>query len=229
MSICFICRDQCDKLNKICVCADSTICDECMSIHETNNIVSCPICKRELQYIYFLNKNKYIGKIVLNLNIFIIIYGIQLLFPTLIFFHNIEGEYFNNKLFVYLFNIFLVVFVDRANFILFIVSFYNVNMERNHRNNVVLNKLIITLQLMKISIYIAVSSFIYTIYKDNNLLFYFFLITCLSIYVLPFIILIICITYSNIVTYLATLKRSSYYRKIKILGIIHNQINETIV
>ena len=62
MSICFICRDQCDKLNKICVCADSTICDECMSIHETNNI-KLSYMQRALQYNYLLNKNKYLSKV----------------------------------------------------------------------------------------------------------------------------------------------------------------------
>jgi len=48
--ICFICKDYNQTLNKICICEDSLLCDECLILTNNTNIKLCPICRRELKY-----------------------------------------------------------------------------------------------------------------------------------------------------------------------------------
>lgn len=48
---CVICREELQelgKLNKICKCVDSLVCDNCVSILEDNNSKKCPVCRSNL-------------------------------------------------------------------------------------------------------------------------------------------------------------------------------------
>lgn len=79
--LCVICRDSIcekEKLFKICVCADSLVCEECYDILNQQKIVKCPVCKQKLKceieknifrnLLIYLNYNKLVFfNFILNL------------------------------------------------------------------------------------------------------------------------------------------------------------------
>ena len=46
---CFICRDSPQEIYKICDCQDSILCNECLVMTNTNQIIKCPICRKLLK------------------------------------------------------------------------------------------------------------------------------------------------------------------------------------
>jgi hypothetical protein len=52
---CFICRDSCNTLYKICDCNDSTICDECYELESTQQMTQCGICRKK--YVFDVERN----------------------------------------------------------------------------------------------------------------------------------------------------------------------------
>ena len=64
---CVICFDDISDLskkllNRICLCEDSLICDDCLNQLKKNNIIKCPVCRRNLHFSksYFILINIFI-------------------------------------------------------------------------------------------------------------------------------------------------------------------------
>ena len=85
---CFICRDSPQEINKICECEDSIICNECLIITNTNNIIKCPICRKILKTTKTRN---YYETLKLSLQYFglkFLLYMTPLLFPIISYINN---------------------------------------------------------------------------------------------------------------------------------------------
>lgn len=78
---CFMCKDTCENIYKICNCTSSTLCYNCLMITNTTNICKCPICRTDLKIKY--NRDYYklfslvSGYILLHLSVI----GIPLIYP----------------------------------------------------------------------------------------------------------------------------------------------------
>lgn len=87
---CFICRDSPQEINKICDCEDSLLCNECLIITNTNNIIKCPICRKILKTTKTRN---YYQTLKLSLQYFglkFLLFMIPLIFPIYSYVKNYE-------------------------------------------------------------------------------------------------------------------------------------------
>ena len=99
---CFICRDTCNILYKICDCNESVICDECYEIESSQQMTQCGICRKK--YVLIVKRNYCdILKIVLpHITKYGIILFIELFCPLLLY---IKADYsdLNNVFIIYTF------------------------------------------------------------------------------------------------------------------------------
>nr|QDY52137.1 hypothetical protein 4_17 [Mimiviridae sp. ChoanoV1] len=85
---CFICRDSPQEVYKICECVDSILCNECLVMTNTNNIIKCPICRKILKTTKTRN---YYETLKLSLQYFglkFLLYMTPLLFPIISYINN---------------------------------------------------------------------------------------------------------------------------------------------
>ena len=78
---CFICRDSPQEVYKICECIDSILCNECLVMTNTNNIIKCPICIKLLKT---KKTRNYCKTLKLSLKYFglkFLLYFLPLIFP----------------------------------------------------------------------------------------------------------------------------------------------------
>lgn len=99
---CFICRDSCNILYKICDCNDSTICDECYELESCQEMTQCGICRKK----YVLNVTRNYGNMLHILFKHITKYGIILfieLFCPILLYIQADVSDSNNLLLIYTF------------------------------------------------------------------------------------------------------------------------------
>ena len=117
---CFICKDKFNAINKICVCNDSFICNECLELSNINHMKKCPICRANLNFDKKINYLKHFLLIFSEILFQILIYTTPLI---MLFYLN----YYNN-LDITTFNIttiaFLIIFLEPMNIYFFEKLFY---------------------------------------------------------------------------------------------------------
>ena len=136
---CYICHDDlCHTLNQICKCNESLLCDDCLiEINNDNNKIQkkCAICKQKLNLKYIRNYNFYDYLIrYLSYNLFIFVINIS--FPTLVFFNNINvisyGDTVNiansYSIFLYLITI-LSILALKESVIILSINYMRINTE----------------------------------------------------------------------------------------------------
>jgi len=120
---CIICKDNYQTINKICICNDCYLCDDCLVLSNHNNIKKCPNCRRDLQLTGSFNLFKYISTICLQIIIYL---SISLLpFILLLFIETKNFE--SNELVSLLINLCIcIIFIEPISIVMF-TKYLNIN------------------------------------------------------------------------------------------------------
>lgn len=85
---CFMCKDTCENIYKICNCVSSTLCYECLMITDTTNIFRCPICRENLKIKYNRDYHKLVSLLSGYLLLHLTVIGIPLIYPIYSYLNN---------------------------------------------------------------------------------------------------------------------------------------------
>ena len=94
---CIICRDNYDFLNKICICNDCNICDNCLHLSNINKLVKCPNCRRNLEITLTYDYLRLFRNIAIQILIQLLIFFI----PFILFIYK-NTEDIDNEEFIYI-------------------------------------------------------------------------------------------------------------------------------
>jgi hypothetical protein len=191
---CFICKDEFENINKICVCNSSYLCNDCLNLTNDNRIKKCPICRRDLECIKQYKYCNILFYLLVMKFTLLIILSIYMLGPLYLMYNN----NFNDES--------VIIFLQSVSLILFVEPFTNCLFSKIFELNIILY------QIIKL-IYIF---FIYmTMYITDNFIIKFYLpyiqIPC---FIIPSVFLFIIIVYRKIELYLDVLYIKSCKKKI---------------
>lgn len=228
MKTCYICREETDVLNKICVCEDSYICNDCLEISDENindetnfneNRLKCPICRRFFKF-SLLGSTKYYLKLFYIW--FIKILGVVVsIIPIIIIYKESNQEYpdkiFSNKdSFLYSCILQVTTLKYITNHLILELSEY-----KDEKKNLKLSLTIEYIYLILNSIF----SIVFYIYDSKNNAEIYTLLTLVPSYYIPFFSLVLismCISYFNLVNHL----RKEFCKKsIQVINIYYNNIS----
>lgn len=205
---CFMCKDNCENVYKICNCVSSTLCYECLMITNTTNIYKCPICRENLKIKYNRDYHKLFSLLSGYLLLHLAIIGIPLIYPIY--------NYINN-------------YSDLSHYVL-ILSIYSVFIMEPSMCKIILKNLKIKYVNYQLSKLLFLGCFIPFIFllKDYSRDLLFILICILPLYLLP------NITYATINIYNKSKEIKDYINektksKQIIFKPIYCEINENIL
>jgi hypothetical protein len=226
---CYICFENAPKLNKICVCKESLLCDECLDeINRDNNKIQkkCAICKRKL-------KLKKIKDIEYYINIFrYLSYNLLLLIsntftPTFILLNELNIIHYENsleissflKIFIYIVTILGVLSIKEAS-IMLMINFLRV------RNNL-FDVFYFRYNMLNAIINIIMGLLIIFGIPDNMIVFY-YLINIILVNLIPFIFICMIEKVNRIINIFKIIEKQNINMKLKILNTIDNIIENEV-
>ena len=86
---CIICREEFSNINKICICRDSYVCNNCLILANNNNMNRCPVCRKNLNYTYYRDYSQYTKIIIKPIFANIATIIIPLIYPIYDLYNNI--------------------------------------------------------------------------------------------------------------------------------------------
>lgn len=87
--ICLVCKDYNQIVNKICVCNDSVLCDDCLILTNNSDMKLCPICRRNLNYVIIRDYLKYLKLLLPTLLLQFFSIFLPIIYPI----HILTNEY----------------------------------------------------------------------------------------------------------------------------------------
>lgn len=228
MKTCYICRDTTEVLNKICVCEDSYICLDCLELTNENindntnfneNRLKCPICRRFFKFSLLGSSKYYLNLFYLW---FIKIFGIVVSITPIIIIYNESNQKYPDKIYSnkdsFLYSCILQVITLKYVTTTLVIDLSDYE---NKKDDIHLSLIIEYIYLIINSIF----SIIFLIYKSSNNAEIYTLLTLVPSYYIPFfsiVLISMCISYMDLVTYL----RKEFCKKsIQIINIFHNNNN----
>ena len=197
---CFMCKDTCENVYKICNCASSTLCYECLMITNTTNMFRCPICRENLKIKYNRDYYKLFSLLSGYILLHLALIGIPLIYPIY--------SYVNN-------------YSDLSHYVL-MLSIYSIFIIEPSMCKIILKNLrikYIKYQLIKLLFVCCFIPIIFVLTKYHRDLLY-ILICILPLYLLP------NITYAGINIYNKSKELKEYINvKTKSKQIIFEPIN----
>ena len=206
--ICFICRDTCDILYKICDCKSSIICKDCYCINSTHTMNNCGICRTEYQFNYTRNNIEYLRLLFFYVFKYILLLVIELFPPCYLYSLEVVDKDYNSLFLASSF--FCVIIVNVINYYL-AINLYSEQM----KIGIILYSIIKCVYLL-----IFLDILIYT--KDDNTLYNYSYFGIGILYILPMILFGLLIIIKNIKKIFTMVSSKSFTRKIIIKSIIHN-------
>ena len=94
--LCFLCHDTPKVLYKLCDCEASNICVECYNIDNTQNMIRCPICRRDFIFNYKRNYLILTKDVLYMCVLFISIIIVELFPPLYIYYNSNESQIINS-------------------------------------------------------------------------------------------------------------------------------------
>lgn len=226
---CYICFENTPKLNQICVCKESLLCDECLDvINRDNNKIQkkCAICKRKL-------KLKKIRDINFYINIFrYFSYNLLLLIsntftPTFILLNELDIIRYENsleissflKIFIYIVTVFCVLSIKEASIVL-MINFLRI---RNNLFDVFYFRYNILNAIINVTLGLSV---IFGI--PNKMIVFYYLINIILVNLIPFIFICMIEKVNRIINIFKIIKKQNINMKLKILNTIDNIIENEV-
>jgi hypothetical protein len=213
---CFLCHDTPNVLYKLCECLESNICVDCYNIDNTQNMIRCPICRRDFIFNYKRNYGEFTKDVLYIVLLFISIISIELFPPLHIYYTSNESQTING-LFISICLFFItignIILVDLVKKIILI------------GDNPI--KIITMLYLVKEG-FLLILFFIINYNDRINAIIYYIVFVIGIIYVMPLLFFSIIFMFDNFDELKKYINNKSQLRKIAIKSFIFNTYREQI-
>lgn len=191
--ICMICHETPERLNKICICNESLVCNDCLKILNSENTNFCPICRSVLRVEVGHDRNKFLKKIAFNIFLLILLFFVEL-YPVISNINNYNNntDLIYNKDFQYFITYFNILIIQPLT-LLYILNFF-----KNRELSYCLNKdgkLYLTILLIMNLVYDII---LYSIDIGDKFFVYYFAGVLIPFYLIPFGIMVIKLFYEFI-------------------------------
>ena len=223
---CYICKDEPEVLYKICSCADSLLCIECLELSNNNingrdtyheNMLKCSICRQFLEFNYYNNKDYYKNVVTFHLMKFLTI-GFELM--TIFYIYYLQNQLYPTKLYAnpdfFLGNaIFQVWFLRYTTKCIFIK-----NSNTNHEE-------LLDYQLDSIYIIFNILFFIILYYSsDSDIADLYTVMVLMPLYYVPFLFFIMVDVLLKYTDLLDDYQKKYTNKNIKVKSVIYNNVSE---
>ena len=228
---CFICRNEEPILNKICVCEDSLICNDCLALNNENvnregdyneNRLKCSVCRRFLSFSYYKNRDYYFNMIWYYLiKIICIISDIS----PIIYVYQLPDQFYPNALYANS-EYFLISCMLQVIFFKFIIkeSFLKITNFSVNNNNNIREKMSFSnrIDLIYFCLNITFLIVLYLI-KSNNTSDTYTLLYLVPLYYIPFFSIILVNGFLSQVNIKNYYSRKYSKKKIMVRSLIYNR------
>ena len=229
---CFICRDEVNKLFKICVCQDSMVCEDCFSLTNQNindpenyqeNRLKCPVCRRYFEFQY-INNMKYLKNITFFLGIKFICLLSEI--APLIWVYQLPNQEYPNNLYTTKNHFFLNSLIQ----VIFLKGGIKYYLMQNLKNLNEMEKIKWNLNIDYIYIFISNIFFlVLTLLKDYKTSESYTMMILLPFYYIPFFVIIMIYFTLNFNQNMIFYKRRYREKKVKINQILNLRLPDQTV
>lgn len=225
--ICYLCHTESDEIYyKICICNGSTICKDCFSISNEQEEINprCPMCRRDLDLKYKINKLNFIKNFFVLNTYFICSFIIKISLPLVIYFTKDDYPnyiYSNNVVFL-VSTLITVIFMGELNKNLFFYPGFELNNNLSEEEKM---KFKIYLDLLLVLINI-IGFIILSITSMNFSSYYYAMLVIFPCNLIPFIALSALMFCRKIFRDLEKIFVENSTKRLKILKIMYNNQSE---
>ena len=225
--ICYLCHTESEEIYyKICKCNSSTICKDCYIVSNEQEEINprCPMCRRDLDLKYKINKLNFIKNFFVLNTYFITSIVLKIALPIVIFFTAEEypNYLYSNKIVFLVTTLIIVIFIGELNKDLFFNPGFELN---NHLSEEEKLKFKIYLDLMLVLVNI-IGFVLLSITSMKFRSIYYAILVILPCNIVPFVALSALMFCRRIIKDLGKLYKENSSKRLKILKIVYNNQSE---